>query len=50
MKEILQEYGGFLLSIILIGALLVALTADGGFIESITENINERFDALIETK
>ncbi len=44
MKEILQEYGGFILSVVLIGALIVALK--GGFIGSINENINTQMENI----
>jgi hypothetical protein len=45
MKEILQEYGGFVLSIVLIGALIVALK--GGFIGGINDNINTQMDNIV---
>ncbi len=46
MKEILQEYGGFILSIVLIGALITTLK--GGFIKGINESINGQLAKISE--
>lgn len=46
MKEILQEYGGFILSIVLIGALILNLK--NGFIGKINENITAQLDKIAE--
>lgn len=46
MKEILQEYGGFILSIVLIGALIVSLK--NGFIAKINENITTQLNSISE--
>jgi len=46
MKEILQEYGGFILSVVLIAALVTALSADGGFISSINDNISAQLSTI----
>ncbi|MEA4874333.1 hypothetical protein [Anaerorhabdus sp.] len=46
MKEILQEYGGFILSIVLIGALIVSLK--NGFIGKINDNITAQLDKISE--
>ncbi|MEG0176226.1 hypothetical protein [Anaerorhabdus sp.] len=44
MKEILQEYGGFILSIVLIGALILNLKS--GFVGKINENITTQLDKI----
>lgn len=46
MKEILQEYGGFILSIVLIAALIASLKS--GFIAKINDNITEQLDKVSE--
>ena len=46
MKEILQEYGGFILSVVLIGALIVVLK--GGFIATINDNITIQMEKIAE--
>ncbi len=48
MKEILQEYGGFVLAVVLIGALIVVLTTGDGFVGRINENINSQFAHIAE--
>jgi len=44
MKEILQEYGGFVLSIVLIASLVAALK--GGFINNINSDINNQMSTI----
>lgn len=46
MKEILQEYGGFILSIVLIAALITNLKT--GFVGKINDNITTQLDKIAE--
>lgn len=44
MKEILQEYGGFVLSVILIGLLIASLKT--GFINDINSSIKTQMETV----
>jgi len=46
MKEILQEYGGFVLSIVLIVALIASLKT--GFIANINSNIDKQITTITD--
>ena len=47
MKEIFQEYGGLIISVIVIGMLISYVTMDdGGFVAQLTDGIGNSIDNL----